>query len=63
MKFIFYQNIISIHQSSFLTNLAINHDVILFVYEDIYDSRKKQGWEVPKLANVKIIKKTHKRRS
>ena len=60
MKFIFYQNIISIHQSSFLTNLAINHDVILFVYEDIYDSRKKQGWEVPKLANVKIIKKPTK---
>jgi glycosyltransferase involved in cell wall biosynthesis len=55
MKFIFWQNIISIHQSSFLRNLAEKFQVDLIVSHQLDDSRRKQGWTVPDLGKVNII--------
>lgn len=55
MKFIFWQNIISIHQSSFLEELAVNNEVLLIVEEEIENRRKLHGWSVPEINNIKII--------
>ena len=55
MKFIFWQNIISIHQSSFLEALAVKYEVLLIVEEEIENRRKLHGWSVPEINNVKII--------
>ena len=55
MKYIFWQNIISIHQSSFLEALAVNNKVLLIVEEEIESKRKLHGWSVPKIKNVEII--------
>ena len=55
MKFIFWQNIISIHQCSFLESLAVTNQVILLVDEEIEVKRKSQGWIVPEIKNVQII--------
>lgn len=54
MKFIFWQNIISIHQSSFLRNLAEKFQVDLIVSHQLDDSRRKQGWPIPNLGKVNI---------
>jgi glycosyltransferase involved in cell wall biosynthesis len=54
MKFIFWQNIISIHQSSFLRNLAEKFQVDLIVSHQLDDSRRKQGWTIPDLDKVNI---------
>jgi glycosyltransferase involved in cell wall biosynthesis len=55
MKFVFWQNMLSIHQSAFLRNLAENNDVVLVAEEEIDELRKKQGWIVPDFGKVKII--------
>jgi len=57
MKFIFWQNIISIHQSAFLKSLAKHHDVMLVVEQTIENERETQGWSVPDMDNVKIATK------
>ncbi|SHL15428.1 glycosyltransferase family 4 protein [Flavobacterium xanthum] len=54
MKFIFWQNIVSMHQSSFLRNLGENHQVDLIVSDQLDDSRRKQGWSIPNLGKVNI---------
>ena len=55
MKFVFWQNIISIHQSAFLKELTKEHDVTLVVEYDLENERKKQGWNIPYTENIKII--------
>lgn len=55
MKFIFWQNIVSIHQSSFLRKLAEKFRVDLVVSHQLDDSRRKQGWSIPNLGMVNII--------
>ena len=55
MKFVFWQNIISIHQSAFLKALANKHDVTLIVEQSIKENRKVQGWNIPVMNKIKII--------
>ncbi len=58
MTFIFWQNMISIHQKSFLEALARHagvSKVLLVVAEDISEYRKKMGWDVPRLQGVDVM--------
>lgn len=55
MKFIFWQNIVSPHQSFFLRNLSENHNVILVAETIMDEDRLKQGWEIPNLGKTQII--------
>lgn len=56
MKFIFWQNIISIHQSSFLKALSVENDVILIVEKELETYRVNDGWDIPELDHVRLIK-------
>jgi glycosyltransferase involved in cell wall biosynthesis len=58
-KFVFWQGIMSIHQSSLLRNLANlpKVDVTLIINEDIPMGRKKSGWLLPDYGSTKIIMK------
>jgi|TARA_R100000479_G_scaffold33554_3_gene13957 glycosyltransferase involved in cell wall biosynthesis len=58
MKIIFWQNIISPHQSFLIRKLAERHEVILAVLEEISEARVKQGWQRPDIgkANIVILK-------
>lgn len=53
---VFWQNIISPHQAHFLEEIGQEFDVTLVVEEYMSEERKAQGWEIPKLKHVKIIK-------
>lgn len=55
MKFVFWQNIVSPHQSYFLRKLSEIHAVILVVEKLMDDNRKNQGWEIPNLDKIEII--------
>lgn len=55
MTFVFWQNIISMHQSEFLIALYKRHDVILVVEQEIMLERKETGWKVPELEGIKVI--------
>lgn len=55
MKFIFWQNIISIHQSAFLKTLAEEHLVTLVAEQSMEVDRKSQGWNIPEMGKVEII--------
>lgn len=55
MKFIFYQNILSIHQSAFIRNLAKEHSVSLVVSEDVNLERKSQGWSTPDFGETHVF--------
>lgn len=55
MKFVFWQNIVSIHQSAFLKALAVNHDVTLVAEQDLDRQRKDEKWSVPDMGRTKII--------
>jgi len=55
MKYIFWQNILSIHQSAFIRSLAERNDVTIIVEKDIDNNRKKSGWTIPDFGNAKII--------
>ncbi len=55
MQFTFWQNIISIHQSSFLRNLAEKNEVNLIVPYELDEVRKKQGWTIPNLGRVNVL--------
>jgi glycosyltransferase involved in cell wall biosynthesis len=57
MVFIFWQNIISIHQQAFLEALAKQpgvQKVVLAVEQDISQVRKNMGWEAPRMQGVEI---------
>ncbi|WPR71646.1 glycosyltransferase family 4 protein [Flavobacterium sp. NG2] len=55
MDYIFWQNILSIHQSAFIRNLSINNKVVLVVEESLNVERQKHGWLVPDFGNTKVI--------
>lgn len=55
MKFVFWQHILSIHQSSFLNALAREHDVVLVVEEETDKHRIVSGWNKPMINCQKII--------
>jgi len=56
--FLFWQNMISIHQKDFLEALAVQPgvtSVILVVQQDISAERKKMGWDVPQLKGIRVV--------
>lgn len=55
MKFIFWQNIISIHQSAFIKALSTEHDVTLVVEQQIDQQRVSENWDIPEMGNAKVI--------
>ena len=57
MDFVFWQNIISPHQSSVLKELSSkeNCKITLVVEEEIPTWRKAMGWQIEDLGNVDIV--------
>lgn len=55
MKIIFWQNVISIHQSAFIKALSLEHDVVLVAQEEITSQRKADGWNIPDMGIATII--------
>ncbi|MDR2039814.1 MAG: glycosyltransferase family 4 protein [Bacteroidales bacterium] len=55
MKFVFWQNILSIHQSAFLRNLAEKYPVTLVVEESIGKERTQEGWIDPNFGKTDIV--------
>lgn len=55
MKFVFWQNVISIHQSAFIKALATYNEVILVAQEKIDAQRIKERWYVPSMGNARVI--------
>lgn len=47
MTFIFWQNIISLHQAAFLKALAKRHEVILVAEQPLTRERAEEGWDSP----------------
>lgn len=55
MKYIFWQNILSIHQSALIRNLAEVSEVILVVSEGLDQERVTHGWNIPDFGNASIV--------
>lgn len=55
MKFVFWQNMISPHQSFLIKELANHHEVILAVEIISENWRLEQGWKLPDMGNIRII--------
>lgn len=57
MNYVFYQNILSMHQSAFLRELARHSDtnVTLVVEEEAEVGRAKQGWQQPDFGKCSIV--------
>jgi glycosyltransferase involved in cell wall biosynthesis len=56
MKLFFWQNVNSIHQSTFFKSLILSsHEVTLVVTESISLNRLKMGWNTPNIDGLKII--------
>ncbi len=58
MVFVFWQNIISIHQKSFLEALALQpgvDKVLLAVEHELTPVRKSMGWDAPELEGVEVV--------
>lgn len=55
MKFIFWQNVISIHQSAFIKALAMEHDVTLVAENTLDQQRIKEKWNIPDMGKAKVI--------
>lgn len=56
MKLFFWQNINSIHQSTFFKSLILSkHEVTLIVTERINTNRLKMGWNIPSVDGLNII--------
>lgn len=55
MKFIFWQNVVSIHQSAFIKALAERHDVTLVAAEKIDEERVREKWDVPSMGRATVI--------
>lgn len=56
MRIVFWQNVLSPHQSAYIRALANkkNIEVILIAEKDISKCRKNMGWSIPNIGNVKI---------
>jgi len=55
MKIIFWQNILSIHQSAFIRNLAEKVSVTLVTEKEISAQRMQIGWQVPDFGAAELI--------
>lgn len=55
MEFVFWQNMLSIHQSALIKALARDHDVLLAVQTDFEGERRASGWTVPDMGNARIL--------
>lgn len=55
MRFVFWQNVVSIHQSAFIKALAENHDVTLVAAEELDNERRKEKWSIPSMGKAKIF--------
>lgn len=55
MKFVLWQNVLSIHQSAFVKALASKHDVTLVVAEQLTGDRVADGWKVPDMGNARVV--------
>jgi len=58
MDFVFWQNIISIHQKAFLEALVKQPGVgkvLLVVEHELTPARKSMGWETPEIQGVEIV--------
>jgi len=55
MRFVFWQNVVSIHQSAFIKALAMENDVTLVAQEEIDEQRTKEKWEVPSMGDAQVI--------
>jgi glycosyltransferase involved in cell wall biosynthesis len=60
MIYIFWQNILSIHQSSFIRNLADTNKVILVAEKDIDRERITHGWNIPNFGKATVLSKIKK---
>ena len=58
MTFIFWQNIISLHQAAFLKALAKRHEVILVAEQPLTRERAEEGWNLPDLSLIHISEPT-----
>lgn len=54
MIYVFWQNILSIHQSSFIRSLTAGRRVILVVERETEERRVKDGWAVPDFGDTEI---------
>lgn len=55
MRFVFWQNVVSIHQSAFIKALSEVDDVTLVAAEEIDAQRRKEKWNVPSMGRAKVI--------
>ncbi len=56
MHLVFWQNILSPHQSAFLRALAAaGHEVTIITVESMTDDRRTLGWQVPDMGLCKVI--------
>jgi len=55
MRFVFWQNVVSIHQSAFIKALAMENDVTLVAAEEIDAQRRREKWNVPSMGNAKVV--------
>lgn len=54
MKFLFWQNMISIHQTALLKALAGKHQVTLAVQKAFEEERADSGWKLPDMGDVQL---------
>ena len=56
-KFIFWQNMVSSHQSCFLHCLSLKEhvEVVLVTVVAMEEKRKKMGWKIPEMGRVKLV--------
>ena len=55
MKFIFYQNMLSIHQHALLTALAKRHEVTLVAEQTNLAFRNASGWKAPDFPGCRVV--------
>lgn len=55
MRFIFWQNVISIHQSAFIKALSAGCDVTLIVEDTLDQQRRNEKWQVPSMGDAKVV--------
>lgn len=55
MQYVFWQNILSIHQAPFLKELAEKNEVTLVVESELDSIRIKDGWNIPDFGNAQIL--------
>lgn len=55
MRFVFWQNVISMHQSAFIKALSTECDVTLVVEEMLDRQRRNEKWQVPSMGNAKVV--------